>query len=542
MPVSDSGSSGGGRSSRGGRGDDSDGLPVGRRTLALVVLLAVGAVVLWLARPLLHGVVYAVYSTPVAVLALVGAVVVYALLARRNLGEILTQQGITGADGVGVPIQGAIVAFVLLFLVLSVPAGYLAGEKLGKRTLQESETVDALAESDANNPRIVPQSVATRFASNTLNFPQYRIGGSDVTVYNGTPHWSYPLSPDGTFNYFTKRQHGTVLVDMTEKSARVRTVEGDLDRGIGTAFYNNYRWKLLRQGQYLVNYQDPFMVVHEDTQYIAVPYTKPNFHWTPLPHTTPEWGGVALVHQDGTIEDLSPSQARDHEALADQRLYPFELTRRSVAATKYRNGIVNTFTSHEGEIEVAPVPGEGNDQPFTVMSTDGLDYVVAVEPYGEAQGLREVWTVDARTGEYERFAVEESLLGPRKATDFVRQAARTTDWDRFDPSEPIPVVVDGTFYWEVRVVPNDSSGISYLAFVNAETSDVVEVETTREVEAFMRGEARGPGDGGGGPGGPSDRAPTVVVQRVAANGTVISEMEVYGNESVRIVQGNQTGN
>ena len=227
------------------------------------------------------------------------------------------------------------------------------------------------------------------------------------------------------------------------------------------------------------------------------------------------------------------------EALAGQRLYPFELTRRSVAATKYRNGILNTFTSHEEEIELAAVPGEGNDQPFTVMTEDGIAYVAAVEPYGEAQGLREVWSVDARTGEYERFPVEESLLGPRKATDFVRQAARTTDWDRFDPSEPIPVVVDDTFYWEVRVVPTDSSGISYVAFVNAESSDVTEVETRRAVSAFMRGERAGPGDGDG---GPSDRRPTVIVQRVAPNGTVVGEMEIYGNESVRVVQGNRTGN
>ena len=99
--------------------------------------------------------------------------------------------------------------------------------------------------------------------------------------------------------------------------------------------------------------------------------------------------------------------------------------------------------------------------------------------------------------------------------------------------------VDDTFYWEVRVVPTDSSGISYVAFVNAESSDVTEVETRRAVSAFMRGERAGPGDGDG---GPDDRTPTVVVQRVAPNGTVVGEMEIYGNESVRVVQGNRTGN
>jgi hypothetical protein len=504
----------------------SGGVPTpGRRTGVLVALGVLVLTVVWLLRPLFHGVVYGLYATPTLV-----PVVVLAALVLRALW---------GRTGPKAALQGGAIAAVVLFFALSMPAGYFAGEKLGKRTLQASETVDALDESDPGNPRIVPRSVADRYASNTLNFPQYRVGDSDVTVYNGTPHWSYPLSPDGTFNYLTKRQHGTVLVDMTEKSASVRTVESDLDRGIGTAPYNNYRWKVLRQGQYLVDYHDPFMVVDGDEQYVAVPYTRPNFHWWPLPHTTPEWGGVALVHRDGTVEDLSPAEAREHSALAGQRLYPFELTRRSVAATKYRNGILNTFTSHEEEIELAAVPGEGNDQPFTVMTEDGIAYVAAVEPYGEAQGLREVWAVDARTGEYERFPVEESLLGPRKATDFVRQAARTTDWDRFDPSEPIPVVVDDTFYWEVRVVPTDSSGISYVAFVNAESSDVTEVETRNEVSAFMRGERARPGDGDG---GPSDRRPTVIVQRVAPNGTVVGEMEIYDNESVRVVQGNRTGN
>ena len=55
----------------------------------------------------------------------------------------------------------------------------------------------------------------------------------------------------------------------------------------------------------------------------------------------------------------------------------------------------------------------------------------------------------------------------------------------------------------------------------------------------MRGERARPGDGDG---GPSDRRPTVIVQRVAPNGTVVGEMEIYDNESVRVVQGNRTGN
>ncbi|AZH27203.1 ABC transporter permease [Haloplanus aerogenes] len=491
---------------------------------AAVVSAVVLLVLAWYFRPWLHTTVYGVYTTPVIPLAAAIGLVL-AGVARRYLGPFVSGQ------------IGVFVFIVVLVASVSV-TGLLAGEELGKATMESVGTASSLSETDPGKPRVVTKAVASRYASNTLNFPQYRIEGGDITVRDGTPYWSYALAPDGAFNYYTKRQHGTVLVDMTRQNAEVDTVVGDLKKGVGPAFYNNYRFAMFKQANYLVAYDDPFMVVHEGDQHIAVPYTKPEFHWFPLPYTTPEWGGVVLIDSDGRIEDLSPTEAREHPVLQDQKLYPFELTRQKVAATKYRNGIVNTFTSHEDEIEVAPVPGEGNDQPFLVFTEDGPEYVVAVEPYGQAQGLKEVWTVDARTGEYEIYTPSRSLFGARKATDYVRQAARTTDWNRFRPSEPIPVVVDGQLYWQVRVVPSDSSGIAYTAFVNARSTDVHEVSTTAEVAAFLRGDpvATGRDDEPA----PGDRTPTIVVQRVAPNGTVIETLEVYGNETVRVVQGNTT--
>jgi hypothetical protein len=485
---------------------------------ALVLLVALA----WYVRPWLHGIVYGIYTTPVLPVAVVLGLAL-AILVRRALGPFVSGQ-------IGV------VVFMLVLVAGSGLTGLLAGEELGMSTMDQAGSATNLSESDPAKPRVVTKSVAARYASNTLNFPQYRIEGGDITVRNGTPYWSYALAPDGAFNYLTKRQHGTVLVDMTRQNAEVDTVVGDLEKGIGPAFYNEYRFAMLKRANYLVEYEDPFMVVHEGEQYIAVPYTKPEFHWLPLPYTTPEWGGVVLIDAAGTVEDLSPAEARAHPVLAEQKLYPFDLTREKVAATKYRNGILNTFTSHEDEIEVAPVPGEGNDQPFLVFTEDGPEYVVAVEPYGQAQGLKEVWMIDARTGEYAVYSPSESLFGARKATDYVRQAARTTDWNRFNPSEPIPVVIDGQLYWEVRVVPSDSSGIAYTAFVNARSTDVHEVATTAEVRAFLEGEPVETGGGGGAEG----RSPTLVVERVAPNGTVVETLEIYGNETVRVVQGNST--
>lgn len=493
-------------------------LPTGAILAGIGILAVLG--LLYYFRPWIQPIVYFLYATPVIPIVLVISIGVAFLISDKEMS-----------------MYASLTVFAILLVVLGSFAGMHASSNLGVQTMEDSTDTDTLIESDIDNPRVVTKGVATRYASNTLNFPQYKITDADLTVYNDSLHWSYGLTPDGVWNHFTKKQNGAVFVDVSEQNADVKTQTGLMDKGIGTAFYNNYRWATIKSGEYLVNYQDPVNIVHDGNRYIAVPYKKPNFILTPLPHTIPEWGGVALIDSDGNVEMLSPEEARNHEALEGQRLYPFDLAAEKVGTTKYRNGIVNTFTSHKDEIELAPVPGDNNDQPFMVQTPDGPVYIVAVEPYGDAQGVREIWTVDARTGEYERYETGGSLFGPRKATDYVRQAARTTDWDRFNPSEPIPVFVNDQLYWEVRVVPNDNSGISYIAFVNADNSEVHEVETTPQVKAFMAGEnvSETPTSEPD-----NEQQPAMIVKKVSENGTVIETMEVYDNESVEIERGNQT--
>jgi len=400
--------------------------------------------------------------------------------------------------------------------------------------MSQTATAERLDDVDADNPRIVTRAVADRYASNTLNRPQYRVGDTDISVVNGTPYWAAPLAPDGLFNTITKRQAGTVLVDMTTQQANIRSVDGELEIGVGTIFHRNYRWELLKSQAYLVDYGDPKMVIHNETQYIAVPYSEPQFHLTPLPHTTPQWGGVAVIDPSGSIETLSPSEAAASPILDNQQLYPEQLALQSVAATKYRNGILNTYTSHEDEIEIAPLPGDRNDQPFFILSESGPQYVVAVEPYGDAQGLKELWTIDGQSGAFERYVPADSLFGPQRAADLVRQSAPQTDWDRFSPAEPILTVIDDREYWQVRVVPEDNSGIAYVAFVDARSGDVDSFEQTDTITQFLAGETPVETPTETEPSETTAETPTVIVQRVAENGTVIETMTVYDDESVEI--------
>ena len=516
--------------------------------IALLVVALACLVVAWYARPWLQPLVYGLYSSP--------GFVLVCLLALASL-IALTVGGSPPGRGT---IRTVLTVGFVGFLVVSTIGGWYAGATLSEETMAGSERTTELDESDPSSPRIVTRAVADRYASNTLQTPRYRVMGGDIAVHNGTPYWSYALAPDGVRNRYALEQNGTVFVDMTEQNANVEAQPANIAAGVGTAWYNNYDWNLKKRGEYLVNYHDPFMVIDPSTQeqYIAVPYTTPEFHWLPVPYTTPEWGGVALLDSNGTVDMLSPEEARAHPALREQKLYPFSLARRKVAATRYRNGILNTFSvigSHRGEIELADVPGEGTDQPFFVLSAEGPRYVVAVEPYGEAQGLREVWTIDPRSGSYERYIPDESLVGARKATDFVRQDADLSrlSWESFTPAEPVPVVVDGRLWWEVRIVPNDGSGVSYVAFVNARSTDVRAFSTTENVEQFLRSDASVAGTVGTNASGqgnanqasaPADSGSAsgegIVIQRLNENGTVVETVVVGSNESVRIVRSGDT--
>lgn len=460
---------------------------------------------------------------------------VAAWVTARSGGRVeIVVNTLSSSDHTITPLRVGVVVLVIAAVALMPVANAVAGVTLSDQTMSQTATAERLDDVDADNPRIVTRAVADRYASNTLNRPQYRVGDTDISVVNGTPYWAAPLAPDGLFNTITKRQAGTVLVDMTTQQANIRSVDGELEIGVGTIFHRNYRWELLKSQAYLVDYGDPKMVIHNETQYIAVPYSEPQFHLTPLPHTTPQWGGVAVIDPSGSIETLSPSEAAASPILDNQQLYPEQLALQSVAATKYRNGILNTYTSHEDEIEIAPLPGDRNDQPFFILSESGPQYVVAVEPYGDAQGLKELWTIDGQSGAFERYVPADSLFGPQRAADLVRQSAPQTDWDRFSPAEPILTVIDDREYWQVRVVPEDNSGIAYVAFVDARSGDVDSFEQTDTITQFLAGETPVETPTETEPSETTAETPTVIVQRVAENGTVIETMTVYDDESVEI--------
>ncbi len=454
-----------------------------KKITKLTLLTLIIAAAIWFFRPLFHWLFFSLgYASPqLPEAAAIGAAIL--IVTKAAVSRLPMKKRTRYGDSIYLIVLALVAAIFFTILVL----GGVYPQVHVSQTLDVNE-IDSVAEVNPDRPRILPMSVAEQYASNSLQYPRYQITAGDVSIVNGTPYWSYVLAPDGFINYFRLKGRGAILVDMTTEDKKTKIEEDRLTVAPGQGILDNIGWRLLKE-RYWVNYEDPIAIPHDGEVYIAVPYIEYSHHFRPPSiYAVPRWGGIALVSPDGSIEYLSPEEAAKNEVLKGHRLYPFDLSRYYVNSFRYQHGIVNKWFYHRDELEVASVPGEGNDQPFTVMTEDGTKYFVAVEPYGNAQGIYQIWTFDARTGNVERYTipVENALMGPNKAAQYVRKENPVVDWDRMSPSEPLPTVVNETFYWQVRIVPNDSSGVSYTAFVNAETSEVHEFEDDTGVKRFLR--------------------------------------------------------
>lgn len=520
-----------------------------------IILLLLGLAVLWFFRPWFHGLFYGMTMK-------VPGVTQWLVLGLLTMGVSIYIA--TTSDG---PARGATVAFWLGGIMIAfaftgailVDTVYM-NEDLSDDVLAETtdvESVEELPAADANETRILPQAAGQTYAQNSLQYPRHKLANGDITVINGTPHWSYALQPDGFANTLRGQQAGAAYVNMTTENKDVRVEDQALECGQGQLVTDDYNWQL-KKDTYWVEHKEPFMVPDENGElHLTTPEVSHElrFRLLPIPqvYSVPQYDGVHVLDRDCQTTSLSSSEAQESALLEGQNIYPYELTRTYVESTRWQHGAINKWFFHEDELELANVPGHGNDQPFTVMTERGITYVLAAEPAGDSSGVYQIWTVDARSGEMERLKVSQqsAMLGPGRATTYVRQANPRIDWDRMDPIEPLPTVTDGSLYWKVPVVPTDSAGVSYTAFVNADTGTVTEVQTDDELRAFVAGADVGTerGNGSAGNGSPSAPAPpagndsasgTLVVEIVNENGETVDVIEVDEGDRVEVRSGNET--
>lgn len=458
-----------------------------------ILLLVAGVVYLW--RPLFHGLFYRMMYSPEGAitigLTLLATVI---LLLTPRLGNDPVSSATTKLTMLGIVVAVSLV----LGLIVGLPAGMFEQRTLADQTMDDAVEIDEFPQVNEQNPRIAPRDVSDVQTRGSVSYRQYRLGSSDIArMDDGRLAWSYAIEPDGFRNKLFENQQGVAMSDMTAMEDRDLQTVDDQEFTIGEGMYlhRGSDWNL-KKGDFWSQYNDDAIeFVYDGEAYMYYPKTGHEWHLTPIPHTTKTWDGGALVHSDGTIEHLSPNEAQNHDVLDGQRLYPLDVTEAEMDSLGYRNGIVNQMAvvgSHEGQVAIAGMPsGSGNDQPFVIdLEGQQMSYVTAMEPYGEdSRGLDEVWFADATTGEYQYFGTgSETLLGPERAMGIVRSEDSQTGWgDNFKVIEPVPVTVNDELWWHSKVVPTDNTDITRNVFVNAHSGDAIELHNTESVREFLAG-------------------------------------------------------
>ncbi|PIN68930.1 hypothetical protein COV93_07355 [Candidatus Woesearchaeota archaeon CG11_big_fil_rev_8_21_14_0_20_43_8] len=442
---------------------------------------------LWYFRPWFHGFVMGVYRNPLMLELIVLWVVLHFTYFRRK-GSGVVVNTLTGPKTVKFS-MGSILMLVLLLFISPIFSN-IAPQLDVVNSLHYTKISD-LPETK-NNIRLMPYEVASRYSKDSLQLSQFRLGTENIANIDGKLSWMFPLVPDGSILSLIKENKGIVVVDATSQAKSTKMVWKDLSVGEGMQIRDNLWWNIFKT-RYFIDTDDPFYIPVGDEIYTVVSLIKYSYkQFFGLFYAVPEFGGVALIDSAGNIEVLTPEQAQTNAVLKDNRLFPESLARYYGEAYVYHKGLMNKWFIHEDQIDIQDVPGttsRRNYQPYLMDTEEGLKWFISAEPYGQSHGIFKIFIVDAADGEIGMYElpIDDTLTGPIKARDFIRQSNPVVDWNRFSIIEPLPFIMDDALYWKVVVAPSDAAGIAYQAFVNAKTNKVTEIKDNEDISRFITG-------------------------------------------------------
>jgi hypothetical protein len=345
------------------------------------------------------------------------------------------------------------------------------------RTLYEKTDyiyIESMPETDLI--RFLPFSVAERYSFDAFTDPQYTLGDGDLVKQSGRLYWNFPIVPEGSILYFTKKPQGVISISADNSEKEIATKMSEMEIGEDIGITDGIEWNIYKQDMFCdiadVYYQDDLIIIS---------VIKYKFK---LIGRYPYFGGVYTIDFDGNIQYYSPEDAAGQPW--GNRVYPESLARKQIEVVNTKKGLLNMWIYHEEMIEIQDVYSGGNMQPFMLDTANGLVWMTAVEPRGESFGLYEIYFQNSVDGKIYVYKVSaENLTGPRYSIDYVRKTFPNFDWNSFYISEPRPIIKDLQLYWLVSIVPYDSAGVTKQCIVNAKTSEVTSFESDEEVLAFF---------------------------------------------------------
>jgi len=440
---------------------------------AVVVL-----VVLWLVRPVWHGLALFLWTAPFVWLAPLALLAAGALLLRRSQRSWSTVEDLR----TGVRPPAWLIAFPIGAFLLFIVGASFSGP-LVQRAIVEATTYESIPGlPPGGKVRLIPREVAEQNASSAFNSPTETLTNFRIVNTDDGLVWTAMKTPQGVFRVFTKKSQGIVELDAEKTARSLRPINAELEIAPGLQIADNLRWRLLKR-RFLISLEEPVGIETDDGPRILVPYIE----YRGLLIRRPVLGGVFVVAPNGTIEDLEPEEAARRPELARSgRIFPDTQARRIQDAYQYKRGLWNAWFVHEDQTRINDT--EVNRQPYLVdFGEDGLgtQWVTVAEPYGRAFAASAIFLTDATTGRTRIWRVPErmSLSGNRRAIQSVKAVSipgidfggDAPGTDDFRVVEPRPVFVKSRLVYLSSIIPNNANGVSKTVIVDAETNKLVAI-------------------------------------------------------------------
>ena len=457
----------------------------------VAVVAAIAAlVVLWLIRPIWHGLAMFFWTQPLVWLAPLLLLFAGGVLLRRSQRSWRTLEDLR--TGVRPPTY--LFAFPALAFFAFIFAAAFNGPMVSKAIVDNTayEAIPGLP--PGGKVRLVPREVAEVNASSAFNSPTETLTNFRIVNTQDGLVWTALRTPQGAFRIFSKKSQGIVELPADQTARALRYVDGELQTAPGLQITDNLRWRLLKR-RFLIRLEEPIGFETASGPKLLVPYLE----YKGLLIRRPVLGGVFVVSPGGTIEDLEPEEAARRPELAQTgRVFSDTQARRVQEAYQYKGGLWNAWFVHENQTRITDT--ETNRQPYLVDFGEaglGLQWVSVAEPYGRAFAASAIFLTDATTGQTRiwRVPARRSFSGNRRALQAVRAVSipgidygdggpGASGTGNFRVVEPRPVFVKGRLVYLASIINKERNAVVKTVVVDAETNKLVAIfENDRDNEA-----------------------------------------------------------
>jgi len=464
-----------------------------KQILMIIVLLGL----IYIFRPWFHQLLMQFYIYPITIISSI-IFILGLLYISKEMKKIASFKGGFKSNNVQEfsfnPKQAKKTIFVSLFLfiIFLVMINGIALSTIGQKILVYQDVKENSIEMTefpemAVNTRLMPMSVAINNIRNNLVLEQYKLGKLDFVVIDGKMWWNGALIPDGTILHFTYKPWGVAFIDATttevDAEKNIITTQKPLEIAEGIGITDSLNWNLVKEIDYWADYSDPFYIPDEDSIVTVISQTKYKLDWWYIiPIRKPYFSGVVLLGDDGDWRFVKPDKINEESILDEQQVFPEGIARLYGESFAYVHGFWNKLIKHKDQTELNDVPGEGNRMPYFVITKNEdesytPDWFMALEPHGEAYGLKKILLVDGRTGKIRVWtkSQDEQAVGAVKSLEFIKSSdmfqnvkwAYYVEEEGFILIEPLPIFIEGKLYWKVTMTRTAKTGITNIILVDS---------------------------------------------------------------------------